>query len=148
MSRIRVLLDGMSRQLRTHTSFFILDEQAHRYMPILVNVETQRRLRCWMRDKVINRSRIAVLLAYQKYGQLCRLVQITVRKSAMGKASLQTSWKGQSTLEYLVVLVGFLSMICTVGALYTQLHNSDLYQRASQSIDHQLKYDAINILLY
>lgn len=61
---------------------------------------------------------------------------------------VQCSLAGQSTVEYLLVLIGFLGMLCAVGVLYTHLHESDVIKRAATSIDHQLKYDTVNILLY
>lgn len=60
----------------------------------------------------------------------------------------QHVWSGQSSVEYIVVLAGFMSLIVALNAVRLGLSQTALVQRISQSIDHQLIYDAVNIILY
>ena len=62
-----------------------------------------------------------------------------VKTTETQRAASQHSGSGQASVEYAVVLVGFLALIIALGALHSFLEDGTLIEHALQSSSHAIE---------
>lgn len=86
-----------------------------------------------------NSNKIAHSCALPKKSQVSAPACVHVKTIEARRATSQRSRSGQASVEYAVVLVGFLALIIALGALHSFLEDGALIEHALQSSSHAIE---------